>query len=67
MHRRQKVGAFMPFREPGVNKVKNGKGDLLKLRLSHVARFLETLAEEATKEINTYGQWWVKCTLTNIY
>ena len=54
MHRGKKVGAFVPFREPVVYKVKDGKGDLLKLCLSHVARFLETLAEEATMEINKY-------------
>ena len=58
VHRGKKVGTFVPFREPVVYTVKDGKGDLLKLRLGHVARFLETLAEEATKEINTYGQCW---------
>ena len=54
VHRGKKVGAFVPFREPVVYKVKDGKGDLLKLCLGHVARFLETLAEEVTMEINKY-------------
>ena len=52
MHRREKVGALVQFREPIANKVKDFESNSLKVVLGQVALF-EVLQEETIKEINT--------------